>query len=69
MDPKPMALVAILPKYESGMFADVWSALMVGVAKGVYRAMPKSIKLMVAPPGTLSVLTVKFIKEVPDDAE
>lgn len=61
-DPIPMQYLLQNPSAQNA--SSFWDKAMTGMAHGVYRNLPPSMKLFVAPPGTISVKSIRLIKRV-----
>lgn len=61
-DPVPAPYLLKNPSTENT--ASFWDKFMTGMAHGVYRNLPATMKLFIAPPGTVSVKSVRLIKRV-----
>jgi len=61
-DPVPMTYLLALPN--SVECTTFWDKVMTGTAHCLYKRLPKPIKLFLAPPGTISVKTIRLIERV-----
>lgn len=61
-DPVPMQYLLALPNATE--CTSFWDKVMTGTAHGLYKRLPKPIKLFLAPPGTISVKTIRLIRPI-----